>query len=210
MTDYKSLSKNGLQLSENSFNLILDLLVSGALEAKKYLNVSDDSWPKFNFGSDVNALGYSSQHDAISLSLNHLNQVDTRGAPLKYKDQMVVFVPDIFYIIIKYTYWLKLLGMESTIHRYQKIGNPLLKKPFPEKLPLSASPKKIMLSDVEVEARLVTDAIILSEGENPIWKNFDAYLCKNYPMYHNKSIEELTKLPRISLPISFEMEYLSI
>jgi hypothetical protein len=211
MTDYESLSKKGLRLSESDFNLIQGSLVSGAREAKKYLNVvSDDSWPKFIFGSDVDVLGYASQHDAISLSINHLNQADSLSTRLEYKDQLIMFVPDIFYMIVKYNYWLKLLGMESTIHRYQKIGNPLLKKRFPEKLPPEVSPKKLLLSDVEVEARTVTDAVITQLGENPIWKNFEVYLSKNYPQYYNKSIEELAKLPKIIFPISFEMEYYAI
>lgn len=205
--DYNSLLKNGLRLSESDFNLIRDSLVSGALEAKKYLNAVDDSWPKFIFDNDVDVLGYSSQHDAISLSLSRLNQADRDSTKLEYKDQLLVFVPDIFYIIVKYTYWLKLLGIESTIHRYQKIGNPLLKKQFPEKLPLPPSPKKLLLSDVEIEARRITDEIIVQLGEIPIWKNFEAYLSKNYPQYYDKPIEDLIKLPKIILPISFEMEY---
>lgn len=207
MTDYNSLSKNGLQLSENDFNLIRDSLVSGAEEAKKYLNVASDSWPKFIFDNDVDILGYSSQHDAISLSLNHINQAGSRTIRLEHKDQLLAFVPDVFYIIVKYIYWLKLLGIESTIHRYQKIGNPLLERGFPEKLPPSATPKTLLLSDVEVEARRVTDAVIERIGENPIWENFDAYLSKNYPQYYDKPIEELIKLRKIILPISFEMEY---
>ncbi len=208
MIDYNSLSKNGLQLSESDFNVIRDSLVSGAQEAKKYLNVVDDSWPRFIFANDVDVLGYSSKHDAISLSLSRLNQTDRDSTKLEYKDQLLVFVPDIFYIIVKYTYWLKLLGIESTIHRYQKIGNPLLKKQFPEKLPLSPSPKKLMLSDVEVEARRITDEIIVQLGENPIWKNFEAYISKNCSQYYNKSIEELEKLSKITtLPVTFEMEY---
>lgn len=208
--DYNSLSKNGLRLSESDFNLIRDSLVSGAREAKKYLNVVDDSWPKFIFGSDVDVLGYASQNDAISLSINHLNQADSGSTQLEYKDQLLMFVPDVFYMIVKYAFWLKLLGIESTIHRYQKIGNPLLTKRLPEKLPPSVSPKKLLLSDVEVEARRNTDAIIVRLGENPIWKNFDAYLSKNYPLYYNKSIEELVKLPKIMFPITFEMEYYAI
>lgn len=207
MTDYDSLVKNGLQLSESDFNLIHNSLAAGSQEAKKYLNISSESWPRFIFVSDIQVLGYASQHDAISLSLNHLNQEDLRKAPLEYKDQLLCFMPDVFYIIVKYTYWLKLLGREATIHRYQKIGNPLLKKQFPDKLPPSFSHKTLLLSDFEVEARRLTDAITEQLGENPIWKNFDAYLSKNYPHHYNKSIEELQKLPKITFPISFEMEY---
>lgn len=209
MTDYNSLLKNGLKLSEGDFNLIYDSLVGGAREVKKYLNVSDDSWPKFIFSSDVDVLGYANEHDAISISINHLNQVAARETKLEYKDQLLLFIPDLFYMIVKYIYWLKLLGIESTIHRYQKGGNPLLKKRFPEKLSPTVSSRMLLLSDFEVEARTVTDKILEQLGENPVWKNFDMYLSKNFAGYYDKPIDELIKLPKIQLSISFEMEYYS-
>jgi hypothetical protein len=208
--DYNSLTKRGLQLSENDFNLIRDSLGTGAEEAKKYLNVATDVWPKFIFESGVQVLGYSSQHDAISLSLNLLNQAAARTTNIEYKDQLLCFMPDVFYIIVKYTYWLKLLGREATVHRYQKIGNPLLKKKFPEVIPASLSSRALLLSDVEVEARTITDAITIQLGEIPIWKNFDAYFSKNHAEYYNKPIDELEKLPKLTLPISFEMEYYTV
>ena len=208
--DYKSLTKNGLQLSENDYNLILDSLTNGAEEAKKYLGVTSDPWPKFNFSNDSLALGYSSRDDMICLSLSHLNQAVSRSSQLEFKDQLIMFIPDVFYIIVKYIYWLRLLGREATIHRYQKFGNPLLFKQFPDKLPASVSRKALILSDVEVEARKIIDAIILQKEENPIWENVDTYFSKNYPQYYNKSIEELAKLPKPEFPISFEMEYYAI
>ncbi len=208
--DYKTLTHNGLQLPENDFNLILDSLTKGAEEAKKYLNVAADPWPKFNFSNDTLSLGYSTRDDAISLSLSHLNQAASRASQLEYKDQLIMFIPDVFYIIVKYIYWLRLLGREATIHRYQKIGNPLLHKQFPDTLPASVSRKALILSDVEVEARNIIDVIIRQLGENPIWENVDTYFSKNYPQYYNKSISELANLPKPDFPISFEMEYYAI
>lgn len=205
--DYNSLSKNGLQLSEKDFKIILDSLTCGAGEAMKYLNTSSKSWPKFIFSEDSRVLGYSVTHDAISISINHLNNIALHSIRLEYKDQLLCFIPDKFYIIVKFVYWLKLLSRESTVHRYQKIGNPLLKKQFPPKKSASISSKKILLSDIEVEARKITDEITTRAGEKPIWKNLDDYLSENYPEYFNKSIEEQEKLPEINLPISFEMEY---
>lgn len=204
MTDYNSLVKNGLKLSESEFNLIHDSLVCGVREAQKYLNVPSDSWPKFIFDGNINVLGYSIQKDAVALPLS---QINTSPTPLEYKDQLLCFMPNVFYIIVKYVYWLKLFGREATIHRYQKIGTPLLKKQFPNKSPASIPRKTLLLSDIEVEARTIIDAISEQIGETPVWKNFDAFLSKNYPEHYSKSIEELEKLPQITLPLCFEMEY---
>ena len=209
-TDYKVLINNGLRLAMNDFNLIRDSLVGGAQEAMKYLNVQNDTWPKFNFSNDIPSLGYSSATDAICLSINHLNQADTRSTTLEFKDQLLMFIPDVFYIIVKYTFWLKLLGIESTIHRYQKIGNPLLFTQFPLKLTQPYTSRQLLLSNFEVEARKITDEITLQLGENQIWKNVDDYFAKNYTEYYNKSIEEIAKLPKPTFPISYEMEFYTI
>ncbi len=208
--DYNELIKKGLRLSEADFKVILNSLITGAEEAKKFLNASDDLWPKFNFSNDIAALGFSSKADAICLSMSNLNEQAGHLTPLEYKDQLIVFMPDVFYIIIKYLYWLKLLGREATIHRYQKIGNAKLHVQFPDKLPASFSPKLLLLSNVEVEARIISDDIASEQGENPIWKNVDDYLSKNYPQYYNKPIEELAKLSKPDFPISFEMEYYAV
>lgn len=205
--DYVSLRGNGLQLSEKDFEFILDILTQGANDAKKYLNVTSDPWPKFIFESSVPVLGYSATDDAISISLEHLNQSGSRQTLLEYKDQLICFMPDVFYIIVKYTHWLRLLGREATVHRYQKIGNSLLKKKFPETIPASISQKALILSDIEVEARTITDAIAIERGENPIWNKFDAYFAKNHAEYYNKPLEEFGELPKLLFPISFEMEY---
>lgn len=210
ITDYNSLVKDGLKLSENDFKLILNLLTTGAEEAKAYLNVASETWPKFNFSNETHTLGYSSKEDAICISLNHINQAASRSSELEFKDQIIMFIPDIFYIIVKYTYWLKLLGREATIHRYQKNGNPKLQVQFPTILPPSFSIKLLFLSNLEVEARKAVDQITLANNEKPIWKNVDAYFSKNYPQYYNKSIDELIKLPKPDFPISFEMEYYNL
>ncbi len=208
--DYNYLIKKGLTLSGEDFSLIHDSLITGANEAKKYLNVSNDLWPKFNFSNDSPTLGYNSLDDTICLSLNHINQAASRSTPLKYKDQLIMFMPDKFYIIVKYISWLKLLGREATIHRYQKIGNPLLYMKFPETLPSTLSTKLLIFSDVEVEARTVNDKIAAMSGEKPIWIKVNAYFSENYPQYYNKSIMELAKFPKPDLPISFEMEFYAL
>lgn len=208
--DYKTLSQNGLQLSEVDFNVILKSLTIGAEEAKTFLNVASDIWPKFNFSNHTTSLGFSAKADAICLSMTNLNQQAVRIAPLEYKDQLIVFMPDVFYIIVKYLYWLKLLGREATIHHYQKVGSPKLRVQFPEKLPVSFSHKLLLLSNVETEARAIADEIAKVHDENPTWKNVDAYLSQNYPQYYNKTIEELSVLPKPDLPISFEMEYYAV
>lgn len=121
-----------------------------------------------------------------------------------------MFIPDVFYIVVKYIYWLKLLGREATIHRYQKVGNPLLQVAFPENLPATFSTKQLLLSRLEVEARRVTDEITQLQGETPIWRSVDNYFSQKFPQFYNKSIEELANLPKPNFPISYEMEYYSI
>lgn len=205
--DYSSLAQKGLQLSEKDFKLILDSLTTGAIEAKNYLNVTSDSWPKFNFSNDIHSLGFSSKDDAICISLNHLNHVANRSTQLEFKDQLIMFIPDKFYIIQKYTYWLKLLGREATIHRYQNIGNLALQVKFPKSIPITFSSKLLLLSNLEVEARTILDAVTLQKGESPVWKNVDIYLSQNFPQFYNKSIDELTGMSQPDFPMSYEMEF---
>lgn len=205
--DFKSLSANGLLLPEESFKLILDQLTKGANEAKNFLNAQNEDWPKFNFSKDTHTLGYSVNDDAICVSINHLNQALARSTQLEFKDQLLMFIPDLFYIIVKYIYWLKLIGREATIHRYQKIGNPELHIPFPKSLPITFSPKLLLFSNLEVEARTMLDAVNQHNGENAIWKNVDVYLSQKYPQYYNKSIDELNGMQKPDFPMSFEMEF---
>ncbi len=205
--DYNSLKSKGLLLTEVDFSQIINSLIAGSHEAKKYLNVENESWPKFNFSNDISALGYSAEHDAICLSINYLNQLAGNLIPLQYKDQLVLFMPDTFYIIIKYLFWLKLLGRESTIHRYQKKEHQLLKARFPKDQSPSQTSKLMLLSDIEVEARDVSDKIALVHNEIYLWKNVDTYFSQNYPEHYNKSIEELIALPRPNFEATTEMEY---
>lgn len=208
--NFVELSKNGLQIPEESFNLIRDNLLKGVTLAKNWLNVQQDSWPKFNFSNDASALGYSSNDDAICISVNHLNQAFSNTAPLEYKDQLLLFIPDVFYLIVKYLYWLKLFGIESTIHRFQRSGNPKLHSQFPQSLPPAFSTRLLLFCSAEVEARTVVDTIVGEAGDNIIWKNVDKYFSANYPQYYNKSIEELSKLAKPEFKLSFEMEYYTL
>lgn len=205
--DYQSLIKEGLILKEDIFNLIRNNLLAGAEEAKLYLNAVGDDWPKFNFSNDATALGYSGKDDAICISINHLNQAGSRNTSLEFKDQLLLFVPDVFYLIVKYLYWLKLLGREATIHRYQKTGNAKLISKYPVIPPGYLSNKLLIFSDFEAEARGAVDAIAEQAGESPIWKNVDEYFEKNYSQYHKKPIEDLVKFPKPDLHLSYEMEF---
>lgn len=209
-TDYNTLLSNGLKLSEADFKLILTLMTTGAEEAKTYLNVPADNWPRFNFSNETHTLGYSSSNDAICISINHINQAAARSTQLEFKDQLVMFIPDKFYLIEKYTYWLKLLGREATIHRYQKAGNPRLHIPFPAALPQGFSIKLLFLSNLEVEARKAVDEIAQNNKERPVWNNVDNYFSTNYPQYYNKTIDELTKMTKPDFPFSFEMEFYTL
>ncbi len=208
--DYNSLSAKGLRLSEHNFNLMLNFLVEGANEVKSYLGVVSDDWPKFNFANDINTMGYSRGHDAICLSINHLNQAVDRSDKIEFKDQLIMFIPDVFYMVVKYIYWLKLLGREATIHHYQTIGNPKLHVQFTGNTSPALSPKQLLFSCVEVEARGITDEITQQQGETPIWARVDAYFSQKFPQYYNKSIEELAKLPKPNYPVSYVMEYYTV
>ncbi len=205
--DFQLLTQAGLTISEDAFNLMKNNLLAGVEEAKLYLNAVEDEWPKFNFSNDAGALGYSGKDDAICISINHLNQAASRNTSLEYKDQLLLFVPDVFYLIVKYLHWLKLLGRESTIHRYQKHGNTKLNAKYPEALPGYLSNKLLLFSDFEVEARGAVDAIAEQSGEGPIWKNVDEYLEKTFAQYYRKNIDDLLKFPKPEFHMSFEMEF---
>jgi len=211
LTDYYNNLKNqGLSITTDNFNTICNLIIKGCNESMTFLESVDNDWPKFNFSNDSGTLGYSIKDDAICISLNHLNQVNSRSIQLEYKDQLIFFIPDMFYTIIKYTNWLELLGRESTIHRYQKKGNSKLNAKFPSGPIENISTRSLLLSDIEVEARKISDEISLQSGSNPVWRKIDEYLSGNFSDYYNKPIEEITKLPAPSLQASYEMEYYSL
>lgn len=206
--DYKFLSENGLKLSEAEFNTILNEIKKGVLDTKNYLNALDNPNPKFSFLNNIGIFGYSTENDSINIRIDYLNLFANSPTSLKYKDQLVCFVPDKFYVIVKYLTWLRLFGREETIHYFQYHGSPQVKVKFPDKFPESFSPKSLLLSDIEVEARTIGDKIAVVNNEIPVWKNIDEYFSKNFPEYYNKPIELLATLPRPNLQISFEMENL--
>lgn len=205
--EFQGLTQAGLTVSEDTFNLMKNNLMAGVEEAKLYLNTVEEEWPRFNFSNDAGALGYSAKDDAICISINHLNQAASRSTSLEYKDQLLLFVPDVFYLIVKYLHWLKLLGREATIHRYQKLGNAKLNAKYPEIPPGYISNKLLIFSDFEVEARKAVDEIAAAGGESRVWENVDEYLEKNYSQYYRKSIDDLIKFPKPEFHMSFEMEF---
>jgi hypothetical protein len=204
--EYQSLTQKGLQMSQEDFRKIIDTISQGAKEAMEYLGVQDDMWPAFTISDSIPVLGYSGKDDVIGFSMRHLNHITSSQTQLMYKDQLVCYIPDTFYIIIKYLSWLKMLGRESTIHRYQKLGNPMLKAQFPEVFAPELSVKLLLMSDIEVEARTACDEIAGKLGDLQLWQNVNAYFLEQFPQYYNKKIEELILLPKPTLPISFEME----
>ncbi len=205
-SDYKALSARGLLLPETDFKVITAEIKKGVLDCKNYLKTAEAAGPEFTFSDNINALGFSVSTGSINLRIDYLNLFVSSASPLEYKDQLVCFVPDKFYVIVKYFNWLRLFGREETIHYYQHFGNPQLHVKFPEEFPENFSPKSLLLSDLEVEARKVGDTIALTNNESPVWKNIDEYFMSNFPDYYNKPIEELATLPKPNLQISFEME----
>jgi len=203
---YQSLKDKGLKLSEEDFSTILDAVTQGAEDVKRYLGTTNDPWPKFLFSDSIDALGFSSLEDAINIHLTYLNHISENETPLKFRDQLACFVPDKFYVIFKYLYWLRLFGREETIHYYQKRGNPLLHAPFPNAFPKTLSAKTFLLSDVEVEARKTVDKVASLNNENIVWKPIDDYLSTNFSEYYNKPIEYLATQPKPNISISFEIE----
>lgn len=208
-SQYQTLAATGLKLPEIEFNTILLEVEKGILEAKEHLKTTDTG-PQVTFSNDISAIGFSAEHDSINIRIDYLNLFASNHTPLDYKDQLVCFVPNKFYVIVKYLTWLRLFGREETIHYYQYHSNPHLKIKFPEKFPELFSPKSLLLSDLEIEARTIGDSIALANNDNPIWKNIDEYLAANFPEFYNKPIEHLATLPKPNLQMSFEMENILI
>jgi hypothetical protein len=206
--NYLSLRENGLKLTESDFKIIISSVINGISEARKYLQKEGDPLPKIMFSNDIGVMGFSSQLNAINIRMDYLNLISTNTTPIEYRDQLACYVPDEFYMILKYLQWLRLFGIEETIHYYQKNGNSRLLIGFPEKFPESLSPKTLLLSDLETEARKSVDAILTANGDVPIWKNVDFYFASKFPEYYNKPISHLVTLPKPDLGISFEIENL--
>ena len=206
LLDYQSLSAKGLQLAENDFNIIFNAITQGIDDVKLYLNIRDDSGPKLQISATDSTMGFSKEYDVINVNMGYLNLISGNTTPLEYRDQLACFVPDKFYVIFKYLYWLRLFGREEAIHYYQKHGNPKLNVPFPDSFPESLSRKAFILSDLEVEARSTVDAIAELNRENVVWKNVDEYFSHNFSDYYNKPIDHLSTLPKPNIQISFEME----
>ncbi|HUQ84880.1 MAG TPA: hypothetical protein VM077_01010 [Candidatus Limnocylindrales bacterium] len=203
---YIALSESGLVLLEKEFQIIINEVIKGITDVTTYLNVKNELTPELIVSNKIGVIGYSTDIDAIHMPINYLNLVSNNTTPIEYRDQLVCFVPDKFYIILKYIYWLRIFGRESAIHYFQKHGNPKLKVKFPQAFDKNLSPKSLLLSDLEVEARTIGDEIISVNKENSLWTNVDNYFAINFPDYHNKSIDYLTKLQKPKLEISFELE----
>ncbi|HSW88024.1 MAG TPA: hypothetical protein VLG12_02575, partial [Candidatus Saccharimonadales bacterium] len=131
LLDYQSLKNKGLKLAENDFNTVFSTIIQGHDDTKRYLNVENDPNPAFRISDEDVSMGFSKTQDAINIHLGYLNLLSKNTTPIEYRDQLTCFVPDKFYVIFKYLYWLRLFGRESTIHYYQKHGNPKLKIAFP-------------------------------------------------------------------------------
>lgn len=207
---FNLLKENGLKLSDHDFGVMIKSVMQGVNNARKYLQTETDPPPKFVFSDTISAIGYAHETDAINIRMDYLNLVAINTTKIEYRDQLVCFVPDKFYMILKYLSWMRLFGIEETIHYYQRHGNPKVHVSFPEKFPENLSPKSLLLSDLEVEARTTVDKINEANNENSIWQNVDEFFSKNYSDYYNKPIDHLAALPKPDLPISFEMENLLI
>lgn len=205
---YQSLAEKGLKLSEKDFNATLEAVQKGVDKARAYLKTENKPAPQIVFSDTVGTIGFSNDLNAINIRMDFLNLIAKNTTPVEFRDQLVCFVPDKLYMILKYLSWLEFFGMEETIHYYQKHGSSLLKVKFPEKFPDSLSPRTLLLSDLEVEARSTVDSINSANNENPIWKNVDAYFSANFPEYYNLPVDQLITLPKPDLQISFEMENL--
>lgn len=205
---YQSLIAKGLKIHELEFYAIYAQLQKGIIETKSYLKANTLDDPQLSFNNDTGRIGFNTQTNTINISLDYLSHMAASKTSLEYKDQLICFVPDKFCMVIKYLDWLRFFGIEQAIHFYQFHNNPSLKVSFPEKFPDKFSPKSLLLSNLEVEARKTVDMILIENQEKPIWHNLDTYLKTNFPEFYNKSITELSNLPKPNLQITFEMENL--
>ncbi|HVF69405.1 MAG TPA: hypothetical protein VNA13_02440 [Xanthomonadales bacterium] len=201
---YQELSEIGLVLPEKEFQAIFQEVTKGIDDVATYLE--SETKPGFVFSNEVGVIGYSTTLDAINMPIEYLNLVSRNATPIEYRDQLLCFVPDKFFMILKYLYWLRIFGRESAIHYFQKHGNPKLKVQFPVSFAQDLSPKSLLLSDLEVEARTIGDEVIVANKEKSLWKNVDDYFSSNFPKHYNLSIDYLTTVPRPALEISFELE----
>lgn len=207
LPDYHSLVQKGLTLSQTDYTSMFSEIFLGVQEVLTYLGAINNEWPKFVFPDTITMIGYDTKEDAINLPIHYLNLVSKNPTELQFRDQLVCFMPDKFYVVLKYLYWLRLFGREETIHYYQRHGDVHFKAKFPESFPPGFSSKALLVSDLEIEARQTIDAIAQQHGEIPVWRNVDAYFAMNYKDYYGKTVEELAKMPRPEIPITFEMEF---
>jgi hypothetical protein len=205
---YRALAENGLMLSEQEFNTIITEIKKGIREASEFLKVDEGSTPTLSFINETGIIGFSPNTNSINIRSAYLNLIAQAETDVMYKDQLICFVPDKFYMVFKYLEWLRLFGMENAIHYYQFHTSPMLKVKFPDSFPENFSPRTLLLSDLEIEARRTVDKILEGKEEPPPWKKLDEYLSSNFPEHYNKSVSELQTLPKPDLEISFEMENL--
>lgn len=208
LPDYQALVQQGLTLSQENFTTIVREIILGAQEVSGYFGIAQNDWPKFIFPDMITRIGYDANNDAINLPLRYLHLISENPTAIQYRDQLVCFIPDKFYVVLKYLYWLRLFGREETIHYYQRQGEKKLKATFPTQFPQGFSSKALLLSDIEIEARKTSDLIAQKQDEMPVWDNVDTYLAEHYKEYYGKTIEELAQMPRPEIPITFEMEFL--
>ena len=184
--------ENGVTLHDNNIDWIIHKTYTGVNEVYDWLSIEPTSRTlPFFCGIEENSIGYVPNFGinipiCFFRSIQQFEKINPDITQSKFNISNI----DGFNISnVSLDRYLKFAGREEAIHHYQYLRHPKLHARMDDPELYSKSTKLMQaLSDIEVEARTVSDHIASNNNDEPLWRDFDAYLIRNYPNLYNKPL----------------------
>ena len=194
---HKLLHERGVILDDETIDYIIGTLDRGIHMARAYLGRFDDTGLHFISSDNMERIGYSPEKKAINIPVAYFNRLAKRAIPLRLLPKSIRLLPKSkqgigigsFHEHVAYEEYLLAAGIEETIHHFQHIGDSQLQA----KMPLGSDYEGLdeetkVLSPHEVEARRMTDKILESNHQKPMWEDYDQYLRQAFPNRYERPI----------------------
>ncbi len=186
---YQVLHERGVKLDDEKIDFIVELMTMGIKDVYDYLEIDEkERTLGFISSENLDRIGYALDQKAINIPIAYLNSLAEANKQLEHISVALKFIQESSEEI-PFAAWLRNAGREETVHYFQHLGNLKLHASVPDgEKYMHASELERVLCDYEAEARAVVDKIAEQLGENPIWKELDDFLKKNYPERYNKPL----------------------
>jgi len=192
---FRVLHERGMALQDDVLDAIVAAIESGVDWASSFFRTEETL--SFIASDNQDWLGHAPDQKAINLPLPWLNWV---ASVARTPDALASFCltvrVDDFRMEVSFQEYLKAAGIEEMIHHLQDVGHPLVQATLPRVAGSGRSFHLAMaLSAHEVEARRLTDEILVARKQCPLWSDYDSYLLRVYRDRYGLSGERLAQLP---------------